>query len=523
MTIWRVGGIEIRKLPGAGFSGWLTIPLTAMMLCAAMRGQQTQTSPVKPPGAVQLAPTPPGPIQADPAYSMPTAVGSSQPGGTQAPAKPTEQPSTQPGLHVATGSVIGDETSQTQRMLRLIEDLQFHHLEQMLEDAHDGKDALPAEQQQFLQGILANRKNHPEESIRALEPLIPSIAASGNVTEEKLARQALAEDYLRSGRLADAATAYKALESRIGKHLTQDEQDDLEQPLKLLPLAADHPPMTVQAAAPFSLPYELDPLGLTDIPVFVDGVSHSWMLDPTEPFNLISSSTAHEVGLTLSAETATIHSLTGRAMTVHSTVIPRLTLGNVTYRNMTAFVFNDADFAFPESGYQVRGVLGYPVVSALGSLTVTSDATIQVQPRTGGERLTDGAPFYLDGERVLVALGKADGADDRLYAVDAAGQQSYLTSRFFSEHAPAFAQSRMQLLHLTGMENAPPVPAYLAQTVRLEVGKKVVVIHDIQVLTQPLDGTANDDTYGTLGVDVLQQFASYAFDYRTMRFTVSPH
>ena len=124
---------------------------------------------------------------------------------------------------------------------------------------------------------------------------------------------------------------------------------------------------------------------------------------------------------------------------------------------------------------------------------------------------------------MLVALGKADGADDRLYAVDAAGQQSYLTSRFFSEHAPAFAQSRMQLLHLTGMENAPPVPAYLAQTVRLEVGKKVVVIHDIQVLTQPLDGTANDDTYGTLGVDVLQQFASYAFDYRTMRFTVSPH
>ncbi len=431
-----------------------------------------------------------------------------------------QQESTEPGLHVATGSVIGGEADQTQHMLNLIDDLQFHHLEQMLRANSSG---LAPAQRQFLRGILDNRENHPRASIRALAPLMDAIAASGNMTEEKLARQTLAEDYLRSGQLALAATAYESLDARMHNQMSEDERDDLEQPLKLLPLAADHPAMTVDAGAPFSLPYELDPLGLTDIPVFVDGVSHSWMLDPTEPFNLISSSTARDVGLKLSAETATIHTLTGKPMTVHSTVIPRLTLGNVTFHNMTAFVFNDADFAFPQSEYQVRGVLGYPAVSALGSLTVTSDATIEVQPGAEGVRLIDGAPFYLDGERLLVALGEPDGSDDRLYAVDAAGQQSYLSSRYFSEHAQDFAQGRMQLLRLTGMEDAPPVPAYLAQSLLLQVGKKRVMVHDVQVLTQPLGAAASDDTYGTLGVDILQQFASYTFDYRTMRFTVTPH
>lgn len=436
---------------------------------------------------------------------------------------PANSPSGEAGLHIATGSVIGDDADRTQRMLNLIDDLQFHHLEQMLQTSTDGQPALPPAQRQFLRGILDNRENHPKASIQELAPLIDAIAASGNVTEEKLARQTLAEDYLRSGQLAKAAAAYQALDARMHNRMSQDERDDLEQPLKLLPLAADHPPMTVEAGAPFSLPYELDPLGLTDIPVFVDGISHSWMLDPTEPFNLISSSTAREVGLKLSAEVATIHTLTGKPMTVHSTLIPRLTLGNVTFRNMTAFVFNDADFAFPQSDYQVRGVLGYPAVSALGSLTITSDATIEVQPGAAGARLTDGAPFYLDGERVLVALGKPDGSDDRLYAVDAAGQQSYLSSRYFSEHAQDFVRSKPQLLQLTGMENAPPVPAYLAQSLALSVGRKRAVVHDVQVLTQPLGATASDDTYGTLGVDILQQFASYTFDYRTMRFTVTPH
>ncbi len=445
------------------------------------------------------------------------------------PAQPTLPTQTgnpdaqEPGLHVATGSVIGDEADQTQHMLNLIADLQFHHLEELLTNARTGKIRMQATDRQFLKGILANRENRPEESIRALAPLIDSIAASGNVTEEKLARQALAEDYLRSGNLAEAASAYAALDKRLHGRLTPDEMSDLEQPLKLLPLVTDHPAMTVERGAPFSLPYQLDPLGLTDIPVFVDGVSRSWMLDPTEPFNLISRTTAREVGLTLSTETATIHSLTGKAMVVHATVIPRLTLGSVTYRNMTAFVFEDADFAFPDSDYQVRGVLGYPTVSALGSLTVNSDATIDVQPGTGGTKPTNGAPFYMDGERVLAALGKPDGSDDRLYEIDAAGQQSYLSSRFFSEHSSAFANGKLQLLRLTGMEDAPPVPAYLAETVRLQIGEQTVALHEIQVLTQPLGAAASDDTYGTLGVDALQQLDSYTFDYRTMRFCVTTH
>jgi hypothetical protein len=52
------------------------------------------------------------------------------------------------------------------------------------------------------------------------------------------------------------------------------------------------------------------------------------------------------------------------------------------------------------------------------------------------------------------------------------------------------------------------------------VGSTTVPVHYVQVLTQPLGSAALDDVYGMLGVDALDQLASYTFDYRTMRFSV---
>ena len=238
------------------------------------------------------------------------------------------------------------------RLQNLLTDHQFLRVESQL-------DQLPPDQAQFYRGILANRNNDLKTSIQLLEPLIDQVAASGNTAREKLLRKALAEDYLRAGDLAKAAKAYQTLESRLQDHLSPDEQDEIELPLKLLPLAASNPPMTVEPYNPFLLQVTKNPLGLTDLPVFVDARPHTLMLDPTAPFNLIARSLAKEAGLKVSDRSATIHALTGRPMQVHATVIPRFTIGGrITFRNMTAFVFEDADYTFPKSHYQVEGVLG---------------------------------------------------------------------------------------------------------------------------------------------------------------------
>jgi hypothetical protein len=431
---------------------------------------------------------------------------------------PPPQPQQQPGAGEQVHTGVSSGLDADARLQNLLADHQFLRVESQL-------DHLPSDQAQFYRGILANRNNDLKASIQLLEPLVDQVAASGNTAREKLLRKALAEDYLRSGDLAKASQAYQALDSRLHDHLSPDEQDEIELPLKLLPLAASNPPMTVEPYDPFLLQVTKNPLGLTELPVYVDARPHSWMLDPTAPFNLIARSLAKEAGLKFSDQSATIRTLTGHSMQVRATVIPRFTIGGrITFRNMTAFVFDDADYNFPKSHFQVEGVLGYPALSALGSLTITADATIEVRPFKSQDKnakddppLT-GARFFLDGDRMIVALGNA--GEERMFVVDASSQQTFLTSRYYDEHSADFAGQKMQLFTLPGHESSPPQPAFVAETIPLIVGPTSVDVHYIQVLTQPLGSAALDDVYGVLGLDVLDQLRAYTFDYRSMRFSV---
>jgi hypothetical protein len=415
---------------------------------------------------------------------------------------------------VHTGVTSGLDTEA--RLEALLADHQFFRIEGQLSQ-------MPPEQAQFYKGILANRNNDSKASIQLLEPLLDAVVASGNGTEEKLLRQALAEDYLRMGDMSKAAKAYQAL-AEPGR-LSPAEEDEIEMPLKLAPLAASNPPMTVEPYQPFLLQIARNPLGLSDLPVYVDARPHAWMMDPTAPFNLISRSEAKEAGLKISEESATIRSLTGRPIAMHMTVIPRFTLGGrITFRNMTAFVFEDADYAFPKSNYQVEGVLGYAALSALGSLTVTADSTIEVRPYQPAlptekqDQPTAGARFFLDGDQMIAAIGPS--GQERMFVVDASGQQTYFTSRYYDEHSDSFAGQKMALFSIPGAENRAPEPAFTAETIPLTIGPTDVQAHYIQVLTQPVGLAALDDVYGVLGMDFLDQLKSYTFDYRTMHFSV---
>jgi hypothetical protein len=448
------------------------------------------------------------------------------------PSSATQQPSADAQLRTGTSSGLDSDA----RLPNLLADHQYSRIEAQL-------DQLPPDQAQFYRGILANRSNQPEQSAKLLEPLVDKVTASGDTVREKLVRMTLAEDYLRLGDWTKAAQAYQTLDDRLHANLSSSELDEIEMPLKMLPLVAANPPITVDPCEPFRLQVSNDPLGLVDVPVFIDARSHSWMLDPTAPFNLISRSIARDVGLEVSEKSVTIRTLTGRPIEVHSTVIPRFTIGGrLTLHNVTAFVFEDADYSFPDSGYRVEGVLGYPALAAMGRITV-SDNTIlvdpakEIDPHADRDRLTTGARFYLDGDEIIVALGRAQDpgdstsqedpggshgnsgeSDDRMFAIDAGGKQTYLTSRWFDEHAAEFNGKKMEPFSFPGMDSGPR-SAYVAEDVPLAVGDKTVDLHYIPVLTQPLGSAARDDVYGVIGIDGLDQLNSYTFDYRTMRFS----
>lgn len=442
--------------------------------------------------------------------AIPATIGAQQ--------KPNSGQTPGSGAQVRTGTSSGLDTDI--RLMNMLADHQFIQLEQEV-----GK--LPPWQEQYYRGILANRDNNSVKSIELLEPLVSQVTASGNVAREKLLRKALAEDYLRLGNWAKAAEAYETLEARLGSKLSSDEQDELELPVKMTPLVRNHPPMTVDPFPPFMVTITKNPLGLNDIPVFVDSRPQNWILDPTMPFNLISRSHAKEAGLKISDESVVVNTLRGRQIKLHPTVIPRFTIGGqMTLHNVTAFVFDDKDYYFPQTRYQVEGALGYPAVEAMGSVTIADSGRIYVdQSAQTASKIGGSVRFFLDGDQVILALGGSEsfGASrggERMYAIDAGGQQTYLTSRYYDEHTNDFADQKMELFTLKGMPNMAPVSSYSAETLPITVAKTTIQFHFIPVLTQIIGAAAVDDVYGVLGVDALDQLGSYTFNYKTMQFSI---
>ena len=170
------------------------------------------------------------------AFALVVSIAPAQQPAASTPQEPQAPKQVQPrGEQVHTGVTSGLDAET--RLEALIADHQFSLVAAQL-------DKLPTEQAQLFRGILANRNNDAKSSIELLVPLVDQVAAGGNLAEEKLLRKTLAEDYLRTGDMADAAKAYEALAERLQGHLSTEELDEIELPLKLAALAANHPRTT---------------------------------------------------------------------------------------------------------------------------------------------------------------------------------------------------------------------------------------------------------------------------------------
>jgi len=58
---------------------------------------------------------------------------------------------------------------------------------------------------------------------------------------------------------------------------------------------------------------------------------------------------------------------------------------------------------------------------------------------------TAGARFFLDGDQMIAAIGPR--GQERMFVVDARGQQTYFTSRFYDEHSDRFRAENGTFLH----------------------------------------------------------------------------
>jgi hypothetical protein len=192
-------------------------------------------------------------------------------------------------------------------------------------------------------------------------------------------------------------------------------------------------------------------------------------------------------------------------------IAPVIKLGQATIRNVALLVFEDKDLFFPQIDYQINGILGLPVITALGELTLTRNGDLIIPQRP---HAYDEQNLCLDGLTPLIS-GAYNGK--RLaFKFDSGAESSTLSHRFFKEYENEFkAHHTLETTRIAGAGGAMEAKAYRLEKLALEVSGKKAEFAKIRGLIDPLS-ESDHYTYGTLGQDLIKQFERMTLNFKSM-------
>lgn len=362
----------------------------------------------------------------------------------------------------------------------------------------------------YIEGIIANRRGDSSRSTRLLEPLVRS--GSLKDVREQAALHALADSYAKAGAYSKAADAYIQLLRRFGPLLSDRLRQSLKGNASLFEILRNTPPQTNGRMVRSRLRIKVDPVGLSEIPVRLNGRREEFIVDTGANECVVARSIAEKLGLNISASTVPFEGIGGELAEFHVAVLPRLDLGNSVFRNVVLLVTDDENLFVNAARFQIRGIIGFPIVSKLGSLKFTSN-----QLDVGaGSSMANWSSLYLDDMTILVAASDFGGF--HLYALDTGSVDTVFSARYAELNADMLVPSEPGVRYFSGFGGIKQAKVLKHVKTTLILGGASVNIRDLDVLSEPV-GADGDDFFGIIGLDVLSRFSSYTIDFKHMRFS----
>jgi hypothetical protein len=296
------------------------------------------------------------------------------------------------------------------RLDRLVQDKRYPELEQQLQSAR-----LDSTERTYFTGIVADRSNHLSEAIADLEKVLPELKKT-NSKHAAIALRALAGDYFRTGRYGEASDTYSDLLNHYASEFSPTERQAITDNRNTFGLFRGAPRQAVSGEREFKVQVRRNVLDNIEVPLQIGNQTEWWILDTGANTTTITVSTAKRVGLTISKTSASTQSgATGKEVPTWATIIPKMTFGEGVVSNVVVLVSEDSEFNVnlgEKEHYQIQGVLGFPVIAALGCLTVSGNE-LTVSPesppssrstRLYVEELTPLLQATVDGHDLLFGL-----------------------------------------------------------------------------------------------------------------------
>ena len=345
--------------------------------------------------------------------------------------------------------------------------------------------------------------DHRTQAARELKEIIRKAPHSENALE---AHQMLVSLYFRHGQYRAAiAQAEQGLRAR-------PEAEDLKGIRSMLGLLAQYPDLRIVRRTGSAVQGEIHD-GNLFAPLTIDGISGSYILDTGANVSLISESEAKRLGLAVHETATKMSDISGTPSGMRLAEAHDLWVGGIHLKNVAFAVFPDRNEPFVDLPEGRKGILGIPVLLAMGSICLEKNNRIIL---SNSQMTADGQslPLAFDGQNPLVRIEFR--ATPLTFTLDTGADRTYLYKPFADAFPSLIQTGRRRQEKVTGVSGRSFQESVDVPSVRFSLAKGVEVeLAPATVILSPTSAQSKW-TAGNFGFDLLDKARPFTIDFRTM-------
>lgn len=386
---------------------------------------------------------------------------------------------------------------------QLVEELNYFELQGVYLKQ---KGKLTEKHQLYFEAILANAFNQPERSKQLIDTFF-----SDSIENDTLAKQLLQRrltNHIHLSEYAEALHVNEMLRAQYTSLLGSGEVEDLDNTHKIWRALKTAPPQRILKNEHVILPITKDKAGLSTIETKCGDTTRNFVFDTGANFSVIQKSEAEAMGMRFIPAGFNVEAATGLKVKSDLAVAEQLELGSIVLKNVVFLVFEDAALSFPSFDYEIKGIIGFPVIRALEEIQLYKNGQIRIPKEPTIYNLDN---LALD-EYMPIVKGGFQG-ENLLFNFDTGAQKTSLFYNFFQKYKREIeAKYKKETLTVSSAGGEVGFEGYVIDDFILKIGDAQARLDSLQLSISQIGQVDRMD--GNLGQDFIQQFDTMIISFK---------
>lgn len=259
------------------------------------------------------------------------------------------------------------------------------------------------------------------------------------------------------------------------------------------------------------IPYKRDMAGLINVPVQFADSTFDFVFDTGANLSVITESYAKKAGLDILNVPFDVRAVTGIEVKAQLGIARELRVGDIVVKNVVFIVFPDSALSFGGGVYQIRGIIGFPVIEQLAEVHIDKAGFIKVP------KLPANKPIHNFGLDELTPVINIRTNNDMLaFTFDTGAQQTDLYYSYYTRYKTVVELTGTPIdMKQGGAGGVSSYKAFKLPATMFSVGGKDLALKNLGVKTT--HGDSKDKFYyGNLGQDMMSQFSQLVINFKYM-------